>query len=134
MKPLRASYRLINKCQAGLSQIGMLLTVLILGVLFFVGMQVVPFYIYYFEIEGHFEAQANKAAMKTDDEIREFLSEQIRKMNLPVEKDDLIIRRAAGIITIEMDYTEILVLDLGEDYYYELWEFDFNPKIERKYT
>jgi hypothetical protein len=127
----RAISPLLNR-QSGISQVGMLLTVLILGVLTYVGMQVVPFYIYYFEIEGHFEAQANLAAAKTDKEIRTYLEEQIRKMNLPVESQDLIIKRSGKNILIEMLYEEILVLDLGEDKVYDLWTFEFHPKIEKQ--
>lgn len=124
------------KCQRrserGLSQLGMLLTVLIIVCVGYVGVQVVPFYIYFFEIEGHFDAQAEKAIMKTDEEMREFLSQQIRRMNLPVDPSDLIIRRRGSTIIIELEYYETLVLDLGEDYYWELWTFEFHPRVEKK--
>lgn len=141
MKPQPTSFfpKLKRAGQSGLSQIGTLLTVLILVAGIYIGAQVVPFFIYYYEVQGHFDAMSEKAAFKKDKDIREFLSDQIRKMDLPVEKKDLIIVRNSGIITIELEYQEVLVLDLGQNsdgediYFRELWTFKFHPKARKSF-
>ena len=116
----------------GISNLGTLLTVLILSVCIYFGSQVVPFYLHYVEMEGHMDAMAEKATVKKDKQIREFLEDQMRKMDIPAEPKDLRIQRGGGYMLIELYWEEVLVLDLGEDRYWELWTFEFHPKINKK--
>lgn len=117
----------------GASRLGILLLILLVVSGVFVGSQVFPFYYYYWEIKGLMEAQAAKASVFSDQEIRQTLMERIRKLELPIDnEDDLKVNRVSGKIIIELEYEEILFLDLGEDRVYDLYTFKFNPVVEQK--
>lgn len=116
---------------AGLSRLGTLILIFLLLSSVFVGYQVFPFYYYYLEIEGLMRAQADKASIFSDDEIRRNLMEKIEKLEIPIsEPDDLKINRFDGKITIDLEYEEVLFLDLGEKTY-DLHVFEFKPHVEQ---
>lgn len=118
--------------QKGLNRIGVLLLVLILATGVFVGSQVFPFFYYASEIEGMMDAQARKASVFTDQEIREFLMEQIRKLELPIESEsDLKINRLNNKIVIELEYEEVLFIEFDDEHSYDLYVFHFNPRAEQ---
>ncbi len=115
----------------GLNRLGLLLFILLIASSVFVGSQVFPFYYYASEIEGMMDAQARKASVFTDAEIREFLLKEIRKLELPIEKDsDLKINRTNASIIIELEYEEVLYIDIDEEHSYDLYVFKFNPRAE----
>lgn len=117
-----------------MGRLGALILVLIISAGVFVGSQVFPFYYYYFEIQGLMEAQATKAQVFTDEQIRRELMQKIKKLDIPLEDEsDLKINRAGGQIIIDLRYTEVLYVDFGGDRTYDLWEFDFNPHVERNF-
>lgn len=117
-----------------MSQLGMLLTVLLFAIAAYFGSQLMPMWLKYYEILGHMEAVAKKAQVKDDREIRNFLEEQIRKLQLPLpDNRGLILRRTGTEIIMELEWEDVLVIDLGEDYYWELWVFYFNPRVKQRY-
>ncbi len=123
-----------TSCQRGMSRLGILLAILIVSCGVFVGSQVFPFYYYYWEVQGLMEAQANKASVFTDREIRQTLTEALRKLKIPIEnEDDLKINRVGGKIYIDLTYEEILYVDFGEGRDYDLHVFEFNPHVEAPY-
>jgi hypothetical protein len=124
----------LAECQAGVSRLGILLLVLIISCGVFVGSQVFPFYYYYWEVQGLMEAQANKASVFTDREIRQTLTEALRKLEINMEDDDLKINRVGGRIYIELAYEEVLYVDFGEGRDYDLHVFEFNPNANAPFT
>ncbi|MCB0325844.1 MAG: hypothetical protein KDD69_19835, partial [Bdellovibrionales bacterium] len=117
--------------ELGISRLGILLLALILSALVFAGSQIFPFFYYYHELQGMMEAQAKKASVFSDQEMREVLMESIRKLEIPVESpDDLKINRVNDKIIIELEYDEVFFIDLGEDRVYDLHVFHFNPRVE----
>lgn len=115
----------------GLNRLGVLVFVLLIASCVFVGSQVFPFYYYASEIEGMMDAQARKASIFTDAEIREFLLKEIRKLEIPIDKDsDLKINRTNASIIIELEYEEVLYIDVDEEHSYDLHVFKFNPRVE----
>lgn len=121
----------LNTSVRGMSRLGVLLFILLLVAGVFVGFQVLPFYYGYYEIEGLMQEQAKKASVFTDDEIRRNLLERIDKLELPIDSpEDLKINRFNDKITIDLEYQEVLYVDFGEDWDYDLWVFDFNPRAE----
>jgi hypothetical protein len=116
--------------QSGISKFGLLLTVGLFGALFYFGSQVANFYYSYFELEGLMQQQAEKAAVFSDQEILNTIFKRVKELQIPIdERDSLKINRLAGKIVIETEYTEVLILE-WRDKVYDLWEFDFNPRVE----
>lgn len=125
--------KIIRRAQRGISQLGLLLTVLLFGVCAYLGLQLVPMWMNYYEILGHMEAMAKKTDVKSEKQIREFLEDQIRKMRLPIEEGHgLKLEKRGRNIVMELEWDDVLAIDLGEDYYYELWVFHFNPRVEEQ--
>lgn len=119
------------KASSGYTQLGLLLSLIFGGVIFYFCWQVVPFYYYYYDLQGLMQAQANKAQVLTDVQIRENLMEHIEKIGIPIDReDDLIINRSHNLISISLDYSEVLYVDLGEDRVYDLHIFHFQPHAE----
>lgn len=122
------------KVEAGLSRLGVLIVILVLATSVFVGYQVFPFYYYYYEIQGLLEAQAKKASVFSDGEIRKNILERVKKLEIPLEDpDSLKINRFDGKIVIEFEYDEVLFLDLStpdQDRVYDLYTFHFVPRAE----
>jgi hypothetical protein len=116
-----------------MSRLGVLLLVLIVSCGVFVGSQVFPFYYYYWEVQGLMEAQANKASVFSDREILQTLKESLYKLKIRYSEDDLKINRAGGRIYIDLTYEEVLYVDFGEGYDYDLHVFKFNPHAEAPY-
>ena len=119
--------------ERGISNVGMLFFLAIVGSFVWVLFQVIPFYYDYYELEGQAVAQANKASLFTDAQIHKELSRWIRIMGIPMNApEDLKINRFDKKIFIELQYTEILEFELFGKYY-ELWRFPFDMKVEKEY-
>jgi len=115
----------------GEGKLGLILFLLVLGSGVFLAFRVLPFYYYYYEIQGLMESQAAKASVFTDDQIRKRLMKRIKELEIPLDKDqDLQINRLGNKIIIEMYYEEYLSVEFGEDTY-DLHTFVFNPRVER---
>jgi len=122
------------RAEKGISRIGVLFFVFLVAACVFVGNQVLPFYYYYYEIQGLFETQAAKASVFSDREIRKVLRKKIKHLEIPMDDlENLKISRFSGKITIELEYNEVLYIDLGDDRVYDLWVFRFHPFVERDY-
>ncbi len=115
----------------GFISIGTLLGVLLFGAAIWLLFHILPFFYYSEEMRGFMESQAEKAQISNDNEIRRFLVRKIRDLELPVDsEDDLKINRFNGNLVIELEYSEVLFIELfGKTY--DLWVFHFHPKVER---
>lgn len=117
-----------------MSRLGVLIVVLVIATSVFVGYQVFPFYYYFYEVQGLLEAQAQKASVFSDGEIRKTILEKVRKLEIPLEDpDSLKINRFDGKIVIEFEYDEVLFIDLStpdQDRVYDLYTFHFVPRAE----
>lgn len=123
-----------EKASSGYTQLGLLMCLVFGGVIFYFCWQVIPFYYYYYDLQGLMQAQANKAQVLTDAQIRENLLEHIEKVGVPISReDDLIINRSHNRIAISLEYSEVLYVDLGDDRVYDLHVFYFNPHAENTF-
>jgi hypothetical protein len=120
----------VQSDQRGASNLGILTTILFLLAAIFVGFQSAPFYYSYYELKGLMQAQADKAGEFTDGQISENIRKAIKKLNIPVDSEELKINRYAGKVVIEIEYSEVLFIDFGGGYDYDLWEFEFKPRAE----
>lgn len=116
--------------QCGASNVGILLFILTILAGVFVGFQVMPFYYSYYELQGLMQSQADKGSEFKDEEIKRVLKRALKKLDIPAEIEELKINRFAGRIVIELNYSEVLFVDFGGGYDYDLWEFHFNPRGE----
>ena len=95
--------------------------------------QILPFYYYYWEIEGLMGMQARKASEFSDDEIRKTILQRIKELEVPInDPSDLKINRFNRKIVIDLKYYEVLTVSWGEKER-DLWVFPFNPHVEVDY-
>lgn len=83
------------------------------------------------------QRQADKATIFKDSEIRDKILKCIKENNIPYYPEDDLNGEDFSIlredkIYIDLKYTEVLAIDFGEDYYYELKEFPFHAHAEAK--
>lgn len=115
--------------QSGVGKITLFVFGTILAVLVYCGYRILPFYYCYFEITNQFEQVIRVAGEYNDKEIREKLWYHIKKLELPVEPDDLKIQREAGVMKISMKYQEVFYITWdGKDY--DIHKFDFQAYAE----
>lgn len=118
----------------GITRLGILVLALLILIGTFLGSQIFPFYYYFYDIQGQMEAQAAKATVNSDKQIRQYLLKKIKQYEIPIPSEDhLKINRLNNKIVISMSYTEILYLDLSdidEEWNWDLWEFRFEPHAE----
>ncbi len=117
----------------GISQLGLLFFSLIAAAFLFAAYQIMPFYYGYFELQGQLQALAKKGSVLNDKEIRIRIWQVINEQQIPIESDEEIkINRTGGKIIIDIEYSEVFYVDLGDERVYDLWVFDFNPHAEEK--
>ena len=122
----------INNKESGVSNLGYLLTILVVLATVFSSYQILPFYYSYYELLGEMDAKAVMASELTDSKIIEGVKNVIRKNNIPVDVSELKINRFDDKIIISLSYQEVFFIDFGNGYDYDLWVFNFNPKVERR--
>ncbi len=117
--------------QQGMGRLRILIIALFLIIVVFVANQVIPFFYYFYEIEGLMQSQAAKGSVFSDQEIRKTIMEKINKLELPIDDEDALkINRFNGKIVIDLEYDEVLYVDFGEGRSYDLWVFHFAPHAE----
>ncbi len=118
--------------ERGITKIGLLFCLLLILVGVLLGGQVIRFYYSYYDLLGLMEAQAAKASVINDEQMRYTITKRIKELEIPIEdpEAELNIERTASEISISITYSEVLFIDLGEGREYDLWEFQFNPKAE----
>lgn len=104
---------------------------IIIGLVFFVVYNVLPFYYYYFELKNQMLALTKVANVNTDLEIKEKLFEQIKDLKIPADKDDIKIHRVDGEIVISVHYQEIFYVTIGKKDY-DLYVFDFSAHVQNE--
>ncbi|HMO18664.1 MAG TPA: DUF4845 domain-containing protein [Oligoflexia bacterium] len=120
-------------CSRGISTLGTLILLFILVSCVFSAFQIIPFYYSFYEIQGLMQAQADKAQVINDTEMRRTLSREMKKLNIPADpEEDLKINRYSGKIVLELSYEEVFFVDFGGGYDFDIWTFKFNPRGEAK--
>ena len=91
-----------------------------------------PFYYCYFELENQFASVIRVASTHTDQEIRQKLMYHIKKLEVPVDPEQLIIEREEGLMRISLEYQEVFYLTF-QDKDYDIYTFDFHAFSEGNY-
>jgi hypothetical protein len=117
--------------QRGVTNIGYLLTILLILASIFAISQIGPFYYSYYELRGEMDAKAVMGKDLSDARITEGINQVVKKNNIPANIEDLKINRFEDKIIISLEYEEVFYVDFGSGYDFDLWVFKFNPKVER---
>lgn len=129
---MKRYFSTFRKSEMGFGSLGGLLFVLFGLIAVFLASQVIPFYYSYYEIQGLMQAQADVSSELNDRDIRQNITQEIKKLNIPVNpEEELKINRLNDGIIIDLYYQEVLYVDFGNGYDYDLWTFTFNPRGER---
>ncbi|MCC6955101.1 MAG: hypothetical protein IT290_13370 [Deltaproteobacteria bacterium] len=115
--------------EQGLTLIGGLFLILVLGAVTWLGYHVIPFFYYNQELVGYIESQARKSQVFSDEEIRRNILRKLKDLEIPFEDPDLLkINRFNGEMVIELEYSEVLFFDYA-GYTKDLWVFDFPTRV-----
>lgn len=111
------------------------LTLLVFGSLLlavlYTAYHVIPFYYYYYELVNQMEAAVKVASLETDAELRKKLTYHIRKMQLPVDPEELRIERGGDSIRISLRYSETFFIP-WRDRDIDIHTFPFYAEAEGK--
>lgn len=118
--------------QVGMGKLTALVFGAILAVAIFVGYNVLPFYYCYYEIQNQMDQAIKVASTYTDKELREKLWYHIKKLEIPVEEEDLKIERDSGVMRISLPYQEIFYVTY-KDKDYDIHTFNFHAYAEGQY-
>lgn len=113
----------------GASTLTWMIFALVLGAIVYLLSKILPIYYSYYELENQMRAMIRVADQNTDEQIRKMLGDQMKVLKIPAEIEDVKIQRGSRTMLIELSYTEWLEVPLGSTYY-ELWEFDFDLRVE----
>ena len=113
--------------EIGGSNIGCILSFVLLLFVVFVGIRVVPTRIAVAELQDFCEQQAERASLPhySDDDIAASILQKAKENDLPVKKEDIKVSRDAGRVRILVKYH--VVFDLG------VYKYDWpvEHKVER---
>lgn len=94
--------------QAGSSRLNGILTLLILGVLVFVGVKIVPVYITNYQFHDAMLAEARFALSsypkKSDTDVQDDLYKEATKDGIDIKHDDIKVLINGSLVTITLDY------------------------------
>ncbi|MDC0358812.1 DUF4845 domain-containing protein, partial [Oligoflexia bacterium] len=98
------------KCARGAGKI----TTLVFGTLIIVTLYctyyIAPFYYYYYELQNQFITVIRVASTHTDQEIRQKLMYHLKKMQIPMDPEDLKIEREDRTMRISLEYQEVFYI------------------------
>ena len=118
--------------ELGIGKITVLVFGTIASALIYSGYCIFPFYYYYLELQNHMEQVIGVASTDTDQEIRQKLLYQIKKMQIPANPEDLKIERGDRTMKISLPYDEVFYITWrGKDY--DLYTFNFVAAAEGRF-
>jgi hypothetical protein len=113
-----------NRRERGEGQFGCLVGLVILLVAILVAWKMIPIKVKSAELRDAIQDEARSAGTHRDPRILKTILDTAERLELPVTEDEITIRRANNIITIEVDYV-VPVEFPGYTY-----EWEFNHKAE----
>ena len=120
------------KSGLGISKITLLVFGILVSAVVYCAYNILPFYYYYYELINQFQSVVKVASTEDDAEIRRRLMYHIKKMELPMAPEDLIIEREDGEMRIRLQYEETFFITWqGKDY--EVYTFPFDAHYEGRF-
>ena len=116
--------------QAGVGKVTLAVFGLITFAVLFVAYHVLPFYYYFYELQGNMDRMVTVASVENDKTLRQRLLTQIRWMQIPVREEDLVFERLdPNRIKLSLKYKEVFFIRWGgKDYV--IREFPFHAHAE----
>ena len=112
------------------------LTIVIFGALIattlYCAYHILPFFYYFYELENQFRTVIGVASTHTDQEIRQKLMYHIKKMEIPMDPQDLKIRREGNMMRISLPYEEVFYVT-WKDKEYDIYTFKFHADVEQPF-
>ena len=112
------------------------LTLLIFGSIVFSGFyyayNVLPFYYYFYELRSQFQACIRMGSEETDEEIRKRVYAKIDELEIPADKETLVLQRNGNRMHIRIRYREYFDI-YWKGKRYNIQKFDFDADMEDKF-
>jgi hypothetical protein len=111
--------------RAGRARLGCLFVLLLLAAAVYFGLDFGEAYLRYFRYRDAMAQAARFSSVQSDGAIRAHLSNVADSLGLPPKAREVMIRRSAGVVTIEADYIETVQLPGN------VRELHFTPKVQK---
>lgn len=96
---------------------------------------IVPIYYRYYEILGTVRGQVKVYEPRRESKVRAKILSRIRELGIPLENERYLqIVKMGDRVRIELDYSEVFNVDLGEGRVYEVYVFEFHPMAEANFV
>lgn len=118
--------------EAGVGKITIVIFGLLTAAVVYSAYNIFPFFYDYYELRNQMESLARVASTQTDQELRQKLFYHIKKMELPLDPEDVRISRNDGRVQMQAQYDEIFSVPF-QDKYYEIYVFHFDAYIDEAY-
>ena len=118
--------------EAGVGKITIAIFGLLTAAVVYSAYNIFPFFYDYYELRNQMESLARVASTQTDQELRRKLFYHIKKMELPLDPEDVRISRNDGKIQMQAQYDEVFSVPF-QDKYYEIHVFHFDAYIDEAY-
>jgi hypothetical protein len=120
---------LSQNAERGIGKLTLLVFGLLVFAVLFSAYHIAPFYYYYFELKNHMRTVIRVASTNSDQEVRQKLMYHIKKMQIPMDPEDLKIERDEGVMRISLAYDEVFYITWNEKDY-DIHTFHFHAYEE----
>jgi hypothetical protein len=85
----------------------LIITLVILGILVFVGVKIVPVYFANYQLQDAVETEARFAIAdrRPDNDIRDALMKKIQELGIPARREDIKVNNQQRLVEISVDYS-----------------------------
>ncbi len=116
----------LRDSEAGLSKFANLVFIVVIACVGFFGVKVIGHLYNAEELRGLIEFQTQTADARTDKQIARLIHNEMRKLDINAENEDLVIESGHSQISISLYYEEDIELYINEDYNWILYTFEFD--------
>lgn len=119
--------------QKGVGKLTLLVFGAIIAAALYSGYKILPFFYSYYELQSQMDQIVQVASVKTDQEIRTQLLYHIKKLDIPVEPQELKVVREDGVIKVGLKWQDVFYITYKEKDY-DIYTFDFNAYAEAQFS
>ena len=116
----------LRDSEAGLSKFANFVLILVIACFGFFGIKIIGHLYNAEELRGLIQFQTKTADSRTDKQIGRLIRQEMRKLDINADEEDLVIESGHSEISISLYYEEDVELYINEDYNWILYTLEFD--------